>query len=380
MRELQEILDAFAALGREGETAVLASVVAVEGSTYRRTGARALITPGGQVVGSISGGCLEGDLALRAEAVRQDGAARRVRYDSRADEDRLFGLGLGCRGVVDVLLERVSGEAPGPLDFLARCHARRLPGVLVTRLGAVAADGTLAVTRWTLAGEDDLAGPPLPTSERAAIEVRVAEVRTSRVSAWLPEPGGGALLFEALPVRPRLLLLGAGPDARPLVDLARGLGWVVEVVDPRAAFARPERFPSADRVREEEPADAAAKLEPDLRTAVVVMNHHYERDRAALARLLEAQVGYVGVLGPRARTEEMLADLSESGCNVREAQRARLFAPAGLDIGAESAPEIALAIVAEIQAALADHPGASLRNRRGPIHRPREPGTSGDVP
>jgi xanthine/CO dehydrogenase XdhC/CoxF family maturation factor len=367
VRDAQQILEAFESLDARDRHAVLVSVLRVEGSAYRRAGARALIGPNEEVVGLISGGCVEGDLVLRAREVRADGVPRSVRYDSTADEDSLFGLGLGCRGKIDVLLERVGVDSPGPLAFLQRCHVERNAGVLVTRASGSDESGRLQLARWMLGEDGPLTGPPLPAGDHRSLEDRARAVRDSGRS-YAESDASGTMLFEWLPQRPRLLLLGAGPDAAPLVSLAGELGWQVQVVDPRAGSARLDHFPNADAVMHPEPAEALARIGIDARTAVVIMNHHYERDRAALAAALDCRAGYLGVLGPRARTAEMLDDLRKEGFATTPEQLARLHAPAGLDLGADSSDEVALAIVAEVQAVLAGHRGGFLRDRNAPIH------------
>jgi len=369
MKELQQILEAFERLCHRDGAAVLVSVLRVEGSAYRRAGARALIAFDRETVGLVSGGCLEADLALRASAVFSDGAPRCVRYDSRADEDRLFGLGVGCHGAVDVLLERVDAASPGPLGFLRRCYADRRAGVLVVQVGSPDESGRSSVARWTLGEDDPLCGPRLPADEQRAVDARAREVRRAGRSHFAAN-AAGATLYEWLPRQVRLLLLGAGPDATPLVALANELGWRVELVDPRAGFAKPERFPSAHAVMHGEPRKTLARLEVDSRTAVVVMNHHYERDRASLAALWDLPVGYLGVLGPRARTAELLDDIQKQDVHTTSEPHTRLHAPVGLDVGAESPHEVALSIVAEIQAVLAGHSGGFLRERQAPIHAP----------
>jgi len=365
MHDVQTILSAYDALCGRGAVGVLASVLHVEGSTYRRPGARALIDERGGAEGLVSGGCLEGDLAERAVAVRERGVPARVRYDSTDDADLLFGLGLGCRGVVEVLLECVDAERPGPLTFLRRCFEARRPGVLVTELSAPGFE------RWTLGpGPDEhasLEGPAVDPERRGALEALARSALHRRAARSEPGRAGRPARFaEYVPPRRRLLVLGAGPDAPALVALASGLGWQVHVWDARAAFARPERLPGADVVvcREAGAGDPDGVVDAD--TAVVVMSHHFERDKAALAWLLDSPAAYVGALGPLERTREMLADLGRAPSDA-------LHAPAGLDVGAETAGEIALAIAAEIQARSAGHPGGPLRDRKGPIHERPDP-------
>lgn len=368
MRELRDLVAAFRALGPSGAVAVLGTVVHAEGSTYRRPGARWLGLPDGSAVGLVSGGCLEGDLLERARAVVASGSATRVRYDSTGDDDLVWGLGLGCAGVVEVLLEPVSASAPGPLSLIEACLAARSPGALVTALeggpgtGAHAAlhpDGRFDVGGWAGA----------PSSLRRDVEAaarRAADERRTRRQ----RVAGVDLLVEPISPPPRLLLFGAGADAAPVVRLAAELGWSVEVVDGRAAFARAERLPEAERVILCEPDAVAERVAVDADTLVLVMTHHYLHDRAILRALLGSPARYVGVLGPRRRTEDLLADLRDEGVAPGEAALERLFAPAGLDVGADAPEQIALSVVAEMQAVLCGRSGGRLRERKGPIHDP----------
>lgn len=381
MRELRDVVAAWRALP-DGGSATLASVVHTAGSTYRRPGARLLVRPDDSVVGLVSGGCLEGDLVERAAAVRGSGGGGPVlvRYDATREDDIVWGLGLGCAGVVEVLLERISRREPGPLAFLAACLEARAPGVLVTGLGGavaagaratLAADGAFDPGPWAdpggALGRRADAPPALIEAARRA----QAERRTRRVR--LPVAAGSAdALVEFVPPAPRLLVFGAGPDAGPVVRLAFALGWAVEVVDGRRAFARPERFPEAAAVRLCEPEAVADEIAVDGDTLALVMTHHYLHDRAIVAALLRSPARYLGVLGPRRRTEDLLADLRRDGLAVEDEALERLFAPAGLDLGAEGPEAIALAVVAEMQAVLAGRAGGWLRERKGPIHDPGE--------
>jgi xanthine dehydrogenase accessory factor len=176
------------------------------------------------------------------------------------------------------------------------------------------------------------------------------------------------ILIEYCPPALRLMLFGAGPDAVPLVRLADELGWDPWVIDPRSSFARPERFPEATRVIGCEPAETSAQIPLDRGVAAVVMTHNYLHDREILRALLGSPVSYIGALGPKKRTEDLLVDLRQEGVAPTEERRETLFGPAGLDIGADSPEQIALSIVAEVQAVWAGRPGGWLRDRKGPIH------------
>jgi len=352
--DLRDILEAFEASCAAGESAVLATVVHVSGSTYRRPGARLLVTADETAVGLISGGCLEGDLTERARAVRESGEPLRVRYDSTADDDIVWGLGLGCAGVVDVLLQRVSSESPGPLRALARSRA----GDAQELATAIASHGPGAPALGSLAE------PPAASLARVRREGR-RHVATLREGALHCE-----LLVERLEPPRSLLVCGAGPDAVSVVRFAAALDFAVTVLDARPAYARAERFPDAARVVLCDPERAGDEIDVDARSAAIVMTHHYLHDRALLGWLLASPAPYVGLLGPKQRGEDLLADLRKQGICIGDEERGRLYHPAGLDIGAEGPDEIAIALLAEVRAVLAGRRGRPLRERKAPIHDP----------
>lgn len=353
MRELRDILRHWHGLADAGGVGVLASVVHAEGSTYRRPGARVLVLPDERSIGLLSGGCLEGDLLLRARGVRESRQPALVRYDGTAD-DLVWGLGLGCAGIVDVLLEPVDAERPGPLAWLEKRLGSRRPGVLATVLESPR--GLPLGTRFS----DDDPGP---------LREVVEQVREQGRTRWYEQDGWCALVEVVEPPIP-LLVLGAGPDAAPVVELAAELGWDSTVVDGRPAYARADRFPAAREVLLVVPEDAAARVPVGEETVAIVMTHHYLHDKQLLRWLLTTPARYVGVLGPRQRTLDLLRDLRDEGFEPGEESLARLHAPAGLDLGAEGAREIALSLVAEIRALLAGRRGGPLRERKGPIHDP----------
>ncbi len=376
MNELQAIVDAYKDARARNEPAILATVVAVEGSTYRRPGARMLLVEGdGWAAGSISGGCLESDVAKKAWWRTESGKPVLVTYDSRsADEDIAWGFGLGCNGVVRVLLERLGPEADGDhLAFVAHCLQCGEPGVLCT---VFQADGEAAapVGARLLLGANGAASGALTSAGFAAPLLadarRVLASGVSETQVYLAPNGGTAIVFleAVLPPVP-LVVFGAGHDAVPLARLARELGWNVTVVDTRAVRPHPERFPGANAVVACAPDAVAARVPLTGRSVAVVMTHNYHDDGALLQTLLASPARYVGVLGPRRRTERLLADLAADG-HVFDAETAlrTLRAPVGLDLGADNPAEIALSIVAEIQATLAGRAGGPLSDRQGPIH------------
>ena len=338
MSEIDTLLDEAAARRSRGERIALATVVSVRGSSYRRPGARLLVPEDGSPIGLISGGCLEEEAArLAREALVLD-APLLVTIDHSAEGDELWGSGLGCRGVIKLLAEPPS-MAHETLDALVAARREGRASYLLTGL-----DGE---RRQLTATEADALG------ERAALAVA---------------HGRPTLLGESVldPILPPLhvVVCGAGPDAGPLVAAAMRQGWRVDVADPRRSFLRPERFPGA-RLVDAEPGDVGVATDAGEWTAAVVMSHDLMRDAAFVEGLVRRGLAYLGVLGPRDRTERLLSELAEP---PTEADLRVLHAPAGLDIGADGAEQVATAIVAEILAVVHGRAGGRLRERSGSIH------------
>jgi xanthine dehydrogenase accessory factor len=336
--ELIEILDRIEKLAARGEPMALATIVATRGSTYRQVGARMLIPANGEPIGSISGGCLEDDVARIGQEVTASGKPRTVEFDMTADDDAVWGYGLGCNGSIELFIE----PSEGATETAAAIRAAFGGGASVI---ATAISGPRIGSRWTASAEDMEAtlrdGRP-----------RVLERERERI------------FLEPLMAPLHLIVCSAGHDAMSLVRQAAELGWRVTVADVRRALLTRERFPAASDFCDAEPEQAAAALGTDARTAVVIMSHNYLRDIGYLRSFLGADPppAYLGVLGPRGRTTQMLDEIGQPDA------MARLHAPAGLDIGAEGPEEVARAIVAEILAVTRGRGGAPLRDRRGPIH------------
>jgi len=295
--------------------AALAHLVAVEGSHYRRAGARMLLAEDGRSAGAISAGCLESDLRLRLEGVFARGTADVIEYDSRSFEDLAWGLGTGCNGKVRVLLTPMTAVLA---ETLARASAR-------LSAGSPARIATFV--------------DPPPGSGASAGDVRLLD---ENPEAERP----GALIEDILPPI-ALLIAGAGPDAVPLARLAGGLGWNVSVLSSRDRRFLADRFAG---VEAEFPGgtDAVAAISVHTRSAAVVMSHSFSEDTEALRALLDRGFPYLGVLGPRERTVSLLL----RACGAGPGAAMRIHSPVGMDLGAETAEEIALSIVAEIQSCL----------------------------
>jgi xanthine dehydrogenase accessory factor len=338
------------------EDFVIATVVEVTGSAYRRPGARMVLSRERWVAGSVSGGCLEGDVMEKGWWRTERGPAR-VRYDSMvaadADGDELReGLGLGCNGVVDVLLERASTCVLDPFAFMARCRVEQTRGALVTVFDGPGLGTCLAVRG------DEVTGAVANAALRELLVVAARTVIESgrTMVATFSTPGAVVrALVEAIVPPPRLFVLGAGHDVAPLVTLAGTVGWDAIVSTPHARPSVRERFPDAVF------GSPAAIVDASDTAAIVIMNHHFERDWEGLAMAIASRARYIGVLGPRSRTSQLLA-----ACGVTH--ESRLHAPVGLALGAETPAQIALSIVAEIQAVLARAAATSLREHPGTIH------------
>ena len=329
---MSDLLDAAEAMAGRREPFAFATIVATRGSTYRRAGARLLIPAEGEPIGNISGGCLEGDVARIGREVIASGEPRLVTFDMTADDDAVWGYGLGCNGAIELFVEPTAGAT-------ASVAALR------------SSTGSCLVSVLTGPG---IGSHSLQADGAAAAAVRDGNPRVEEVD-------GERVFYEPLLPPLRLLVCGAGHDAIPLVRQAAELGWRVVVVDVRRGLLTADRFPDAE-FADPDPAMAAKALAPDERTAAILMSHNYLRDIAYLRSFIDAPMAYLGVLGPRGRTEQMLAEIG-----VPEAM-ARIHAPAGLDIGAEGPEEVAHAIVSEILAFTRSRQGGPLRERGSSIH------------
>jgi xanthine dehydrogenase accessory factor len=367
----RQIIDAAARLRRQREPHLIATVVRVQGSAYRRPGARMLLTQFRWITGSVSGGCLEGDIAKKGWWRTQDGDPVLVTYDSRLapdadDDDIRSAFGLGCDGVVEVLLERAG--APGrldPLEFASECIRTQKRGALVTvirsGLPEIKVGSRVAVRAGTDGQADAIADDVLRTAMMADGRAAIASGQ-SMTRSYASARGTIDVFVEAVLPPPRLFVFGTGHDAVPVVHFGRTLGWDVTVCADQVRVSTRQRFSQADEILVGSPAELAARIDECDRAVAVVMNHNYELDREHLATLIGSRARYIGVLGPRARTTRMLTELQVM------AHDPRVHAPVGLQIGAETPHEIALAIVTEVQAVLARVPAQSLRDRVGPIH------------
>jgi len=290
MNDVYRIQDLYASLHRSGGTGVLATVVRTSGSTYRRAGARMLVSDNGRSAGLISGGCLESDLRERSKEVLSAGKPILVTYDSSSPGDILWGLGLGCTGIAHVLLERISGGEPcRALEFIEECRALRSPGAVASVYAIAGFEGETTGSRVFVRDGLPRTEGPAETTLAAALGRACADAISSRKSSQLSVtlPGGTAEAFiEYVPPPVSLFVFGAGPDAPPLVSMATELGWIVTVVDGRPAYLTQESFPSADELILAHPGDTSGAITIPREAAAVVMTHNFNNDLALVRTLL----------------------------------------------------------------------------------------------
>jgi xanthine dehydrogenase accessory factor len=358
MQEHARMMAAVSAAQATGGVCVLVTVVGTRGSSYRSPGARMLILPDGSRIGAVSGGCLEGELCRRAHWWTSESPSVLKTFDTSTQEDN-EGFGLGCGGGIDLLLERLpsaAADATHPLLVQQRVTESREAAALAVVVQATATSGLRVGERFALGNVE-------PHAEIAVQLKRSAEIGYSFPAELREGSLAGCRVFVEWLVPPvQLLVCGAGMDAQPVVAQATALGWSVVVLDQRVDFARESRFPDAVGVIVAKDAAACNNLRLDDRSAAIVMSHSFVQDTFFLEWLLQQPLGYLGVLGSRRRTLDLLARLG------RDAMPPELHAPAGLDIGAETPEQIALSILSEVQACLAQRHGGALRERDGSIH------------
>ena len=381
MKEIRDIISFFDQAQQQGKKTALASVVHLEGSSYRRPGARMLINDEGQLTGAISGGCLEGDALRKALLVIAQHHSKLVTYDTKDEEDESAGLQLGCAGIIQVLFEPIDMNAAlNPITLLRKAIAGRQKSVLVTLFSTEEKHQPQIGTCLLLEEDNTITGDIPFAAIKEAIIREVHSVMKSQSSIFKNYKTENATLtafIEFLQPPISLVVVGAGNDAIPLVNIATSLGWEVSVVDGRNTHAKPGRFASACQVLAGKPAKVLDPIRIDEKTVFVLMTHNYNYDLAMLKILLEQNVTYIGVLGPKKKLIRMLDEIIDKahpddkegrGMKLTEKQLNSIYGPVGLEIGAETAEEIAVSIIAEINAVFAGKKGGSLRDSKNFIH------------
>ena len=371
MKEIEDIINAYKKAQQANKKTALATVVHVEGSSYRRSGARMLITEDGELTGAISGGCLEGDALRKALLAITQQQNKLVTYDSMDEEDNNIGIQLGCNGIVHILFEPINpAKENNPITLLEKLSTQTNVSVLVTLFSL---DNSLQqIGTCLLAAVNNNYGNINDQSLKSKIEKDIATVFENNSSLIKNYQVNGnkklSAFIELVKPPVELIIAGAGNDAFPLAQIASVLGWRVTVVDGRKTHANTKRFSTVKQIIVAKPAEALQQISINEQTIIVLMSHNYNYDLGMLRLLINTDCNYIGVLGPKTKLEKMLNELMQDGINITEVQRQKIYGPVGLDIGAETAEEIALAIMTEIKAVLAKKDGATLRDKKGFIH------------
>ena len=372
MKELREIVKAYDAAVQQGKKTALAAVVHLDGSSYRRPGARMLVNDEGELTGAISGGCLEGDALRKALFALSQQQSKLVTYDTSDEDDMTIGIQLGCAGVIQVLFEPINPNHPAnPIQLLRKALAIRQQAVLVTLFDLSDKRNFQPGTCMLLEADGHLSGSqPFPALQED-LTAEMKQVLQTGKSVFRQFTGEGwsiTAFIEYLQPSVSLVVVGAGNDAIPMMQIADTLGWDVRVADGRNTHARPERFTSACQVLVSRPEQVLEQLPMDERTVFVMMTHNYNYDLAMLRALLSTPTPYIGMLGPKKKLERMLDELRAGGVEATEEMLEKVYGPAGLEIGAETPEEIALSIIAEIQGVLTGTKGGQLKRKADVIH------------
>jgi xanthine/CO dehydrogenase XdhC/CoxF family maturation factor len=352
---VRRIIQTFHDWQQTGEPMVLATVFDTAGSTYSKAGQRILIRGNADYQGLVSGGCLEGDLAERARSVLESGKPAAVTYDMRDEADDIFGLGVGCNGMIRVFLQALESDTGyEPFASIAERLLSGSPGSAATVIASTKSDMPAGATLiWPRQASDD----DTPVAPAFEVLIGGCEAALSSSSPRFESRDDGLdVVYAPLKPVPRLLVLGAGLDAVPVVGIAAELGWRISVADHRPAYLDSKEFAGAERVVLVDPNALTREFRVDDFDAVIVMSHHLRTDQTYLAQLADSAVAYIGVLGPRARKDRLLEALGDAGVRLAS----RLKGPVGLDIGADSPESIALSLIAEIHLILKGAAGGQL--------------------
>jgi xanthine dehydrogenase accessory factor len=372
MKDFKAIVSAYQQVDFSQRKAALATVVKVRGSSYRSPGARMLITDDGRWIGSISGGCLEGDALRKARTVMIEKIPMTVTYDTREESNQNLGIGLGCNGVIDVLIEPVDpADKKNPItQFSNLIHAKE-PLALATIFNSQADNGCKLLI--SQAGELNNQLPSHQLTNLVKVDLaKLFDTKRSEAKHYILEKLEYEIFVELIQPSLSLIIFGGGFDARPVSEMAKSLGWNVSVTDECVAHIAPIFFPTADKLSLCQREFIDRDFDISAYTACVLMSHNYEYDRDVLKKLLKSNTPYIGILGPRKRFDKMLKEFNAEGIILSDTDFQRIHSPIGLDIGAEAPDEIALSIISEIQSKFSNRSGGFLKHHAGPIHH-RDP-------
>ncbi len=372
MQELKAIISAYEIANAAGKRTALATVVHVEGSSYRRPGARMLVDDEGMVTGAISGGCLEGDALRKSLFAIAQNSSRLVTYDTSDESDMSIGIQLGCEGLIQVLFEPIDPANPeNPIELIRTAIGVRQHAVLSTLFSLQEKSSTQPGTSCLLLSNGLTKGNTSTNDfhQQLLKDMQAAlQSCSSAFKTYAHDSHSSTAFIEVLPPPISLVIVGAGNDAVPMMQFSHALGWDVRVVDGRNTHARPERFAAACQVLVSHPEKVLEQLPMDERTVFVMMTHNYNYDKAMLRALLPSVTPYIGMLGPKKKLIRMLEELQQEGKTIPDEMLEKVYGPTGLEIGAETPEEIALSIIGEIQAVINGVSGGSLKFKDSVIH------------
>jgi xanthine dehydrogenase accessory factor len=364
MKEISAIVSAYEKIDFSHTQAALATVVRVEGSSYRRTGARMLVISTGEWIGGISGGCLEGDALKRARLAMSTNKATLITYDTTDDDPYQIGVGLGCNGIIDVLLTPLDPQnKENAVQILKESVVARMPTLVLT---CTHTDGQTSVNLGDTFRFDtnfDEKFPDKKLVEQLRNDCTEALANQKSISKiYTTATGSITILLEVILPAVQLIVQGGNYDIYAMVRIAKEVGWMVTVIcNPQKAHK--SLFALADAV-----VDKHTDIETDSFTVTILMNHDYENDYNALQKALNKNLGYIGMLGPRKRTDKMFVRMKDESLHFSEQQLNTIYSPVGLDIGAATPEEIAVSVIAEIRAYFSNRTGGNLRLRNKPIY------------
>jgi xanthine dehydrogenase accessory factor len=352
MKEIRDIIRSYQLLKSEGKRCALATVVHVEGSSYRRPGARMLIAEDGRLTGAISGGCLEGDAMRKALHVINEQVPALVTYDTTDEDDATIGIGLGCNGIIKILIEPIDYEmSDHTIELLEKMAADRQNAVIATFFSFKQKKQLLGGTWFFINESGQIVSRDSEKTVHNAMYEPGQKVLSGGKNTWTEFDFDGEkmnVFLEFVPPAVSLVVVGAGNDVMPLVDMADVLGWDTTVIDGRANYARKERFAKACDVLTAKPEEVVKSIQIDDFTFFALMTHNYNYDKALLYALCQNNARYIAMLGPKKKLERILSEYHDENRPLSPAQINTIYSPAGLDIGAETSEEIALSILSEI--------------------------------
>ena len=370
MKEILSIIKAFDEAQQQQLQTALVTLVHVDGSSYRRPGARMLVREDGQLTGAISGGCLEGDALRKALLAMAQKKPMLVTYDTNDEDDASLGLGLGCNGIIQVLIEPIDlDKKNSPIEFLKTITSKRQKSVLITLFSLADKKASQPGTCLVFNEEGFTTENAMQLKEILIKDAQAALLQEqSSFKNYTFENHQLTAFIEMVQPAISLVIIGAGNDVFPLVEMATIIGWQTTVVDGRPAYAKADRFSSSCQVLVSKPENVLSQIKIDKQTVFVLMTHNYNYDIAMLEALLSKDILYIGMLGARKKKQQMLDELQDKGIKFTSEQLSILHSPVGLDIGAETPEEIALSIIAEIKAVLSGRQTLSLKNNTTDIH------------